>query len=272
MKVTLISYTKECEKLIAVAAKQTITQKEFSESWNEMKEDEKKEWLKETMSRGHTSPWEHCTYTFLIEDVSRVLTHQLVRHRLASYSQLSQRYKRIKEIENYYVIPKSILKKGGKALEKYINSIKKSFEEYQELINMGMPPEDARYVLPQAVKTKIVVTMNARELLNFFGLRMCMKAQWEIRALAWNIYYIVKSIHPDLWKFVGPRCLQLENMARMKPIELEELLKNDNINLIIEKCPEGVARENIKLCVRTALNDIREFLESANPNNGENKI
>ncbi len=276
MKVSLIAWSKDCERIIAVASKQSLSGKPFEVSWEKMDEEEIKTWIKETLKRGHLSPWEHCSYTFVVEGVSRVLTHQLVRHRLASYTQLSQRYKRVSGEYLDPVVPPRIVGKGKEAIEKYYSAIRFTAKVYQELIKMGVHQEDARYVLPQGVKTKIVVTMNARELLHFFGLRLCTRAQWEIRALAWMMLKSVYEKHPILWQWAGPRCLLAENSVRREPLTLQEILgidpfnnkiepgrlrhRADEIGLIQERCPEMVPRDAIPTCIAGGLKEALEYI------------
>jgi len=199
VKVELLSYTQEGELLAAMAAKLTHS----SASIDELKKSDEKELkaiLKEVMKMGHTSVVEHASFTFAISNVSRSLTHQLVRHRIASYSQQSQRYV---EQEMNYVVPPSVIKAGAE--EKYHAIMKKIWELYEEL-KKEVPTEDARYVLPNASCTKIIVTMNARSLLNFFELRCCLHAQWEIRKLAWKMLEMVKEAAPTIFQNAGPPC------------------------------------------------------------------
>lgn len=170
----------------------------------------------------HLSPFEHISFTFGVEGVSRACSHQLVRHRLASYSQQSQRY--VNECCFDYVVPVSI-KKNKKLLLEAIASADEGmmvevsgdrwFEDrmdkiqgfYNELLNAGIPAEDARFVLPNACETKIIITMNARELLHFFKVRCCNRAQWEIRAMAIEMLKLAKSVAPTIFKRAGPGCV-----------------------------------------------------------------
>ncbi|UCD14498.1 MAG: FAD-dependent thymidylate synthase, partial [Thermoplasmatales archaeon] len=140
---------------------------------------------------------------FAISDVSRSLTHQLVRHRIASYAQQSQRYVDLKEPN--YVTPPTITKNDvmKKAYDETMNII---WKEYNKLLEMDIPAEDSRFVLPNAACTNIIVTMNARSLLNFFELRCCKHAQWEIRQLANKMLLEVKKIAPTIFKNAGPSC------------------------------------------------------------------
>jgi len=202
MNVKLIGFTPNPEKIPAMAAALThsITKPEKLEKKTEK---ELQPILEQVMKLGHTSVIEHTTFTFAISDVSRSLTHQLVRHRIASYAQQSQRYVNLKE--PHYVIPPSIEKKKdlGKAYTQTMNII---WKEYNKLLEMGIPAEDARYVLPNATCTNIMVTMNARSLLNFLELRCCLHAQWEIRMLANKMLQEVKKVAPTIFKHAGPAC------------------------------------------------------------------
>ena len=141
-------------------------------------------------------------------------THQLVRHRIASYTQQSQRYIKInpEDVEETFVIPESI-KKDSELLKEWKELLKRSLELYEKSIERGIHQEDARFILPQSVKTKIVVTMNLRELKHFFGLRLCERAQWEIREVAWKMLEEIakrKELKPIIeWAKLGPRCIQL---------------------------------------------------------------
>jgi thymidylate synthase (FAD) len=146
---------------------------------------------------------EHATFTFGIEGISRACSHQLVRHRIASYSQQSQRYVNAKTFN--YIIPESI-KRDKELKKKFEAFIKNSAETYATLSNAGIRDEDARFVLPNACETKIVVTMNARALLNFFKERICMRAQWEIRALAEKMLEECMEVAPVIFKYAGPSC------------------------------------------------------------------
>lgn len=252
IKVRLIRYTVEGEKLVAVAAKQSLSRKPFEYQWGKMSNKEVETWIKETLKRNHLSPWEHSVYTFVIEGISRACSHQLVRHRIASYTQLSQRFaKMIKEYFDVVKPPRII--RNNEALKIFNEAVSKAYKAYVKLLDLNIPPEDARYVLPQAVTTKIVVTMNARELRHFFGLRTCFKAQWEIRYVAWKMREEVMKVHPLLFKWTGPRCINIENITRKNnPITIEDLISN-KVALTIERCPENILASNIPQCVTKAL-------------------
>jgi thymidylate synthase (FAD) len=154
--------------------------------------------LKEALKAGHDSLLEHMVFTFEIDEVSRALTHQLVRHRLASYAQESQRHCIIDITAEWYVTPKT-------ATPFFHTLMQVIGSGYLKCLEDGMPAEDARYVLPNGAKTKLIVTMNARALDNFFKLRCCQHAQWEIRNLAFMMKaicekqcdYFAESVYPD---------------------------------------------------------------------------
>lgn len=202
MNVKLIGYTPNPEKLPAMAAKLTHS-KTKPEELDKDSEQELRNVLEYVMKLGHTSVVEHTCFTFAISDVSRSLTHQLVRHRIASYAQQSQRYVNLEE--PHYVIPPKIEK--DKTLKKaYEETMKVIWEQYNKLLEMDIPAEDSRYVLPNATCTNIIVTMNARSLLNFFELRCCLHAQWEIRTLANKMLHEVKKVAPTIFKKGGPPC------------------------------------------------------------------
>jgi len=202
-------------------------------------------------------------------------SHQLVRHRVASYSQFSQRYRIMKDEMLEHVVPPSIASKED-ALSEYMRAHEEAIKAYRKLSELGIPPEDARYVLPQSVRTKILVTMNARELLHFFGLRMCTRAQWEIRAMAWLMWKRVFEVHPKLWRWAGPRCILSENSLRESPVTLEGVLNRDlarklglqeagreRVSLVQERCPELVPRASIPNCIKRGLEEALDYIESS---------
>lgn len=160
--------------------------------------------VRKLVSMGHLSTLEHVTFTFAIEGVSRVLTHQLVRHRIASYSQQSQRY--VKEHDFETILPASIASKP-EAKAKFDKLMTEIQAMYDEFIALDIPAEDARYILPNATETKIVCTFNARSLLNFFSLRCCTRAQWEIRALANEMLRQCQAVAPVIFENAGPTCV-----------------------------------------------------------------
>ena len=159
--------------------------------------------MKACYNSGHHSVLEFCDFTFHIEGVSRALTHQLVRHRLASYAQRSQRY--CGENEFDYVIPSSI-KKNEEAYKHYVSFMRECNELYEDLQKNGIPNEDARMVLPNACETVIEVKMNLRSLIHFMNERLCTRAQWEIRLLALEMKKCIEAQYPELAEYLVPKC------------------------------------------------------------------
>jgi thymidylate synthase (FAD) len=159
--------------------------------------------MKHCIKSGHTSVTEFCDFTFHIEGISRALSHQLVRHRLASYAQRSQRY--CSEGNFNYVVPKSIKSNQG-AFEEYTEIMYQITDMYRLLQEMGIPNEDARMVLPNACETVIEVKMNLRTLMNFMNERLCTCAQWEIRELALAMKKAIVEKYPELEPYLVPKC------------------------------------------------------------------
>lgn len=158
----------------------------------------------ETLISGN-SVWEHATFTFGLEGVSRALTHQLVRHRIASYDQQSQRYVSAKQFE--YVVPPKIAK-NPEAKELFEKTMSDLQNTYDRLVELGIPKEDSRYVLPNACASRLICTMNVRSLMHFFGLRCCTRAQWEIRDMANQMLKICQEVAPKVF-VAGANCEQL---------------------------------------------------------------
>lgn len=175
--------------------------------------------IRQVTGYGHSSVIEHASFTFSVEDVSRAMTHQLVRHRVASYTQQSQRYVTYDTIEKYVTPPN--IASNAEAKKVFDETLEKISETYQKLLKMGIPKEDARFILPNAAKTNIMVTMNARELRHFFNLRCCARAQWEIREVATEMLKQAKKAAPALFENCGPSCVELGCCpeGRMKPPE-----------------------------------------------------
>jgi thymidylate synthase (FAD) len=204
MKVKLISHTPEPERMVAMSARLCYSPVGAEELVENMSSAQVEKLVSKIVEMEHLSTLEHVSFTFAIEGVSRVLTHQLVRHRIASYSQQSQRY--VSEHDFEYIMPPAIAANElAKAkFEELMGTIQST---YNELVELGVHKEDARYCLANAAETKIVVTMNARTLLHFFELRCCARAQWEIRSLAELMLREVKRIAPLLFKKAGPTCI-----------------------------------------------------------------
>ncbi|MDH7577438.1 MAG: FAD-dependent thymidylate synthase [Bacillota bacterium] len=202
MKVELLTHTPEPEATVAAAARLCYTARCAGELKENLSRAEVDSLLRKLVAVGHLSPAEHASFTFAIEGVSRALSHQLVRHRIASYSQKSQRY--VDERDFAYITPPSIAADPG-ALALFREKMEELQAAYREL-SKKVPREDARYLLPNAVETKLVCTFNARSLFNFFRLRCCRRAQWEIRALALKMREEVRRVAPVLFALAGPPC------------------------------------------------------------------
>jgi thymidylate synthase (FAD) len=148
----------------------------------------------------------HLSFTFALEGMSRACSHQLVRHRVASFSQQSQRYIQVKKLQDHVVTPPVVAEKGG---ERFSAFIQEASDAYAELVDAGVPREDARFVLPNAAETSLIMTMDGGSLMHFFGLRLCSRAQWEIRAMAEEMLKQVRAVEPMLFTEAGPYCVQL---------------------------------------------------------------
>lgn len=202
MRVDLIQYTPNPEKVVAAAARLCYSADPVPELLERLDDELVANFVRKLRQMGHLSTFEHVSFQFSIDGVSRALSHQLVRHRIASYSQRSQRY--VKENGFGFVIPPSVKRNSG-ALERFETVMARLQEDYQELLN-SVPAEDARYVLPNACTTSLMATFNARSLLNFFEHRTCIRAQWEIRSLAEQMLELVRVVAPNLFSEAGPTC------------------------------------------------------------------
>jgi len=208
MEVKLISYTKNPDRVCASAAFTSWKKLSTKKLFEELTDKEVDDFLRKVIGFGHLSVTEHASFTFSVSGISRACSHQLVRHRMASYTQQSQRYVKFKKNELEFITPKTIEK--NKSLdEEYKSVMEKISEFYEKLLKEDIPAEDARYVIPNAATTNLTVTMNARELLHFFGLRLCERSQWEIRELAKMMLDEVKKVAPILFERAGPRCEEL---------------------------------------------------------------
>lgn len=219
MKVRLITHTPDPERVIATAAKLCYSSSDIESLMEGLTPEKTEKFLNMLFNLGHESPIEHVTFTFAIEGISRACSHQLVRHRIASYSQKSQRY--VDETQFDYVIPESI-RNNTVARDVYdtlMSSIQLGYDTIRktlikDFVNDGMDEkaaekkanEDSRMVLPNACQTSIIVTMNVRSLFNFFKLRCCNRAQWEIRELAIEMYKLCENVAPDIFRHAGPSC------------------------------------------------------------------
>jgi thymidylate synthase (FAD) len=205
MQVELLYHTPNPERAIATAARLCYAPVGASELMETMPPERVRSVLTTIMGSGHFSTLEHASYTFAVDGVSRALTHQLVRHRLASFNQQSQRYVKFKG-DISVIKPETIAQNEAcsQLFDEVTDTISKA---YQTLVEAGIPAEDARYLLPNACETKIVITMNVRELLHFFELRCCNRAQWEIRELAWRMLDLVRPTAPFIFVDAGAPCV-----------------------------------------------------------------
>lgn len=229
MKVELIAYTPEPETVVAAAAKLCYAKSDIQGLFDKLTPEKTAAFIEHLSSLGHESPIEHVSFTFGIEGVSRALLAQITRHRIASYSVQSQRY--VEKADFPYITPPEIAAiPEAEAL--FREEMAHDAEVYEKLraillekhtaenLAAGMNEkdaafaaskkanEDARFVLPNACDTRMIVTMNARSLYNFFSLRCCARAQWEIRQLATEMLRLVKGVAPKLFAKAGPGCLR----------------------------------------------------------------
>lgn len=221
MKVKLLTHTKDPEKTVAAAAKLCYSKSDISTLMDGLTDEKVANFLEKLSNLGHASPLEHASFTFGIEGVSRSFLAQISRHRIASFSVQSQRYVDMDNAD--HVVPKEIYDAGYSVVRLYEESVKNSFNNYNELkeeltkkyIAEGMKEspakkkaqEDARYLLPEACCTRMIVTMNARELNHFFNLRCCNRASREIREVAEEMLKLVYPVAPHLFKSAGPSCV-----------------------------------------------------------------
>lgn len=183
MKVTIVSATPNPMEVASTAAGLCYGKTDYSQKR-----------VHHCVGLGHNTVIEHCVVTFIVEGISRSCSHQLVRHRIASYNQESQRYcKYDLKGDDWYVTPPSL-----ENSQTFKNKMHQAALNYLGDLKVGIKPEDARYALPEAMKTKIIVTMNARSLFNFLDLRCDKAAQWEIRQLAEEVERLVSGIN-DQW-------------------------------------------------------------------------
>jgi thymidylate synthase (FAD) len=257
MKVKLIAHTPDPEKVIATAAKLCYSSSDIESLMEGLTPEKTEKFLDMLFNLGHESPIEHVSFTFAVEGISRACSHQLVRHRIASYSQKSQRY--VDETQFDYVIPESI-KNNAVAHDVYdtlMSSIQLEYDAIREalikdFVNDGMDRkaaekkanEDARMVLPNACQTSIIVTMNIRSLFNFFKHRCCNRAQWEIRNLAIEMYKLCLEVAPNIFKHTGPSCVSTGKcsegkMTCGKAEEVRDRFENIRSTNSLDKFEEG---------------------------------
>jgi thymidylate synthase (FAD) len=206
-RVELVGQTPEGEAIVALAAKLCYAGGDLDSLLEKIAKNDQRDFLRKVREMGHESVLEHVSYTFLIEGVSRALLAQITRHRIASFSVQSQRY--VSYAKGFdYIVPPSVRALGPQAEAEYAAQMAQMqawYEGWQQKLGAN---EDARFVLPNACETRMLVTMNARELRHFFALRMCTRAQWEIRALAATMFELCYARTPELFEDAGAGCLR----------------------------------------------------------------
>ncbi len=210
LNVKLIRHTAQPQELIALGARLCYAKATIDDLLNKVETQDQETFVSQIMDMGHLSVLEHASFTFGVEGVSRSLLAQLTRHRLASFSVQSQRYVSYEKGFGY-IIPESIKALGDEAVEEFeaqMDTIHNWYTAWQSRLEKGEAGnEDARFVLPNATETRLVMTMNVRELRHFFALRMCNRAQWEIRQLATQMHQLCMEVAPILFETAGPGCL-----------------------------------------------------------------
>ncbi len=230
MQVRLLNFTPNPELTCAAAARLCYSKVSAAEIMQEMSEDRVRRLLEMVIASGHHSTIEHASFTFAIDGISRACSHQLVRHRIGiSFDQQSQRYVDMSQPE--YVIPPTIAANGDLAA-RFQEGMEASFALYRELVEAGIPKEDARFVLPNATATRLVMTVNFRQLMHMASIRLCFRAQWEIRRLVQLAKREVERVSPYLASKLLVKCLgqgycdefeQCEELAGVIPKKAEVL-------------------------------------------------
>ncbi|GHV28082.1 flavin-dependent thymidylate synthase [Synergistales bacterium] len=206
MTVTLLAHTDNPSKVVASAARLCYSASRADELFDGLDEARTAEFLKKLRDVGHMSPFEHASFTFAVDGLSRVASHQLVRHRIASFSQQSQRYVTMSSSRESVIVPPTV-ERTPEAAELFAAQGAAAYMAYERLIELGVPKEDARFILPHGWTTSLMITMNARELHHFFSLRLCRRAQWEIRRMASEMLRLVYDAAAELFVIAGPSCL-----------------------------------------------------------------
>ena len=211
LKVILLRATPDPDELVALGARLCYARADLDALQQKVESGDQRGFVERVMQRGHLSVTEHASFTFAVEGVSRALLAQLTRHRIASFSVQSQRY--VSMADDFdYVIPPAIEALGEDERQEFIRQMETMHTWYchwQEKLGGAKESanEDARFVLPNAAATRLVMTMNARELMHFFSLRCCNRAQWEIREMAWQMLTLCKQAAPALLEHAGPVCV-----------------------------------------------------------------
>lgn len=250
-RAVLLGTSYDPQRIVASAAKLCYSSSDIEDLVEKQSEEKTSAFIKMLVEMGHESPIEHASFTFGIENVSRALLAQITRHRIASFSVQSQRYVRNNQFE--FVVPPRV-EENPEAFEIFIEHMKNCQSSYDKiaeilkesekhkLLEMGFNEddaskkaekavlEDARFVLPNAAATKMILTMNARSLMNFFAHRCCNRAQWEIRDLATQMLKLCKKAAPQIFENAGPGCVSGPchegKMSCGKASEMREKFKN----------------------------------------------
>jgi thymidylate synthase (FAD) len=204
MLVQLLTHTPDPEQVVTAAARLCYADASIDMLLGQAPEQSAR-LLQKILRLGHFSVLEHAVFTFGIEGISRACSHQLVRHRIASYSQQSQRY--VAQDRPFAAVVPPVIRERHDLAARFDAHMQAAHELYRDLLDAGVPAEDARFVLPNAAPTKLVMTMNARELHHFFGLRCCRRSQWEIRDMAKEMLRLSRMAAPLLFSGAGPGCL-----------------------------------------------------------------
>ena len=233
LQVTLLQHTPDPDRAVAIAGRLCYAPVSAAELQHEMSDEDVAKLVRVLVRSGHHSALEHASFTFAVDGVSRACTHQLVRHRVASYNQQSQRYVNFGAADSFVVPP--TIAANAEADKVFLAAMDHARAAYDRLVELGLAEgrgkesvqEDARFVLPSAAETKIVVTMNARELRHFFAVRCCNRAQWEINAMAWEMRRLVRAVSPVLFEGSGPGCVHGDcpegKMTCGRPYDLAEI-------------------------------------------------
>ncbi len=211
LKVALMRHTADMQELVALGARLCYSRADVDTLQKRIEEKDQTAFIQRLMDMGHDSVMEHASFTFAVEGISRICLAQLTRHRIASFSVQSQRY--VSYAGGFsYVVPPRIEALGAEAVEEYCRQMVEMqswYDHWQQKLGAGeQSNEDARFVLPGACETRLIMTMNVRELHHFFALRMCNRAQWEIRAMATRMHRLCMEAAPLLFEKAGPGCLR----------------------------------------------------------------
>ena len=237
LRVTLLQHTPDPDRAVAIAGRLCYAPVSAADLKQDMSDEDVAKLVRILVRSGHHSALEHASFSFAVDGVSRACTHQLVRHRVASYNQQSQRYVNFGAGDSF-VVPPSVAA-NAEAQAVFLAAMEQARVAYDKLVELGLAEgrtresvqEDARFVLPNAAETKIVVTMNARELRHFFALRCCRRAQWEINRLAWAMRRCALAAAPLLFEGTGPGCMTggcpEGKMSCGRPYTEEEVLGMD---------------------------------------------